>query len=83
MLAPIRTTQTVLAGLACMICTLADCADPPVKTIKPDGTPNRAAWMAQSSFGVMTHYLISPQGNSLAEKTTDLNRIIDAFDLEA
>jgi hypothetical protein len=23
----------MLAGLACMICTLADCADPPVKTV--------------------------------------------------
>ena len=82
MLTLIRTRQTLLAGLACMICTLADCADLPVETIKPDGTPNRAAWMARSSFGVMTHYLVSPQGNSLAEKTADLNRTVDAFDVE-
>jgi len=83
MLAHIHATRTILAGLACTICTLADCADPPVNTVKPDGTPNRAAWMAQASFGVMTHYLVAPKGNSLAEKTADLNRIIDAFDVEA
>ena len=38
--------------------------------------------MAQGSFGVMTHYLISPQGATLAEKTADLNRTVDAFDVE-
>lgn len=83
MLAHIHATRTILAGLACTIGTLADCADPPIKKVKPDGTPNRAAWMAQASFGVMTHYLVSPKGNSLAEKTADLNRIIDAFDVAA
>ena len=31
----------------------------------------------------MTHYLVAPKGNSLAEKIADLNRIIDAFDVEA
>ncbi len=57
-------------------------ATPPVETVKPDGTPNRAAWMAQGSFGVMTHYLVAPQGNTPAEKTADLNRIVDAFDVD-
>ena len=76
-------TRIVLSTVVGLTCTLAVGADPPVKTVKPDGTPNRAAWMAQSRFGVMTHYLISPQGNSLAEKTADLNRIVDAFDVEA
>lgn len=79
----IRTTSIVLAGLACLIGTLAAGAAPPVQTVKPDGTPNRAAWMAQSGFGVMTHYLIAPQGESLADKTADLNRIVDAFDIDA
>lgn len=49
---------------------------------RPDGAPNRALWMAQGKFGVMTHYLITPKGNTDAEKTTDLNRIVDQFDLD-
>ncbi|MHB8972379.1 MAG: hypothetical protein ACYC3X_13965 [Pirellulaceae bacterium] len=57
-------------------------ATPPIKTVKPDGSPNRAAWMAQGGFGVMTHYLISPAGNTLAEKTADLNRTVNAFDVD-
>lgn len=79
----IRVTQALLAGLVFMICTVAYCADPSINTAKPDGTPNRAAWMAQAGFGVMTHYLISPQGNSLEEKTANLNLIVNAFDVEA
>ncbi len=50
--------------------------------VRPDKQPNRAAWMAQGSFGVMTHYLVRPQGNTPAERTADLNRIVDGFDLD-
>jgi hypothetical protein len=57
-------------------------AESPVETVKPDGTPNPAAWMAQGGFGMMTHYLVSPRGDSPAEKTADLNRIVDQFDIE-
>ncbi len=57
-------------------------AAPAIQTVRPDGTPNRAAWMAQGGFGVMTHYLITPQGNTPAEKTADLNRIVDNFDVD-
>jgi hypothetical protein len=53
-----------------------------VKTVKPDGALNRAAWMAQGSFGVMTHYLVAPQGNTPAAKTAELNRIVDSFDVD-
>ncbi len=53
-----------------------------VKSIKPDGSPNRAAWMAQGSFGVMTHYLLAPQGATPEERTADLNRIVNNFDLD-
>ena len=38
--------------------------------------------MAQGGFGVMTHYLVTPQGNTPAEKTADLNRIVDSFDVD-
>jgi len=53
-----------------------------IKTVKPDGTPNKAAWMAQGAYGVMVHYLIYPKGSTPAEKTADLNRIVDNFDLD-
>ncbi len=67
------------SGLLILLIAAAVLAEQPIKTVKPDGAPNRAAWMAQGGFGVMTHYLIAPQGNTLAEQTADLNRIVDAF----
>jgi len=57
-------------------------AEVDVKTVKPDGAPNKAAWMAQGTYGVMVHYLIKPQGNTPEEKTADLNRTVDNFDLD-
>ncbi len=70
-----------LAGLACLLTVDFALAQAPVQTEKPDGAPNRAAWMAQGSFGVMTHYLIKPEGATPQERTADLNRIVDNFDL--
>ena len=58
----------------------ADSATP--SDTRPDGKPNRAAWMARGSYGVMVHYLIKPKGNTPEEKTADLNRIVDRFDVE-
>jgi hypothetical protein len=43
---------------------------------------HRADWMAAGSYGVMVHYLVTPRGESRAEKTADFNRIVDAFDLD-
>lgn len=57
-------------------------AEPEANATRPDGTKNRAAWMAQGSFGVMTHYLVKPKGNTPGEKTADLNRIVDQFDMD-
>lgn len=57
-------------------------AQSPIQTIRPDGTPNRAAWMAQGTFGIMTHYLLTPRGETAEEKTADLNRMVDQFDLQ-
>jgi hypothetical protein len=56
-------------------------AQTPIRTVKPDGSPNRAAWMAQGGYGLMTHYLVTPKGNTPQERTADLNRIVDRFDL--
>ena len=67
-------TALLLAPLAAL-----HAADPHVL---PPGTPNRAAWMAQGTYGVMTHYLPKPKGNTREEKTADLNRMVDQFDLD-
>jgi len=53
-----------------------------IEKIKPNGQPNNAVWMAEGTFGIMTHYLVRPQGNTPAEKTSDLNRIVNGFDLD-
>jgi hypothetical protein len=55
----------------------------PAKEAKPAATsPSRAAWMPRGTFGVMTHYLIEPKGNTPAQRTADLNRTADRFDLD-
>lgn len=41
-----------------------------------------AEWMARGTYGMMVHYLITPPGDNQAEKTDNLNRVVDAFDLE-
>jgi hypothetical protein len=51
-------------------------------TESPPTAPNRAAWMARGTYGVMTHYVLQPKGNTPAEKTADLNRMADQFDLD-
>lgn len=56
-------------------------AKPSIRTTKPDGTPNKAAWMAQGGYGIMVHYLVRPEGTTPDEKTADLNRIVNQFDL--
>ena len=38
--------------------------------------------MAQGTYGMMVHYLIRPQGNTPEEKTANLNRTVDGFDLD-
>jgi hypothetical protein len=47
-----------------------------------DASKGRTAWMARGTYGVMTHYLITPKGNTPEEKTADLNRTVDRFDLD-
>ncbi|MBI2301748.1 MAG: hypothetical protein HYU66_22830 [Armatimonadetes bacterium] len=72
---------TFLGAVA--LAALASAAEPiPPQARRPDGSPNRAVWMVQGSFGVMTHYLIQPQGATPEERTTELNRIVDRFDVE-
>ncbi|MBN2293268.1 MAG: hypothetical protein JXM70_12630 [Pirellulales bacterium] len=69
--------------LSCCFAFAAEAADTfKISDKRPDGTPNRAAWMARGRHGIMVHYLIAPRGKTPAEKTTDLNRIVDKFDVE-
>lgn len=42
---------------------------------------NKAAWMAEGSYGVMVHYLITPKGETPEARTADFNRIINGFDV--
>ncbi len=41
-----------------------------------------AHWLADGSFGIMVHYLISPPGGTESARTDEFNRIVDRFDLE-
>jgi hypothetical protein len=80
------TSEMVLCALAAMPLAMA-AAEPGAGSaaplaVRPDGSPNRAVWMARGSFGVMTHYLIKPKGETPAERTAELNRIVDQFDLD-
>ncbi len=76
----VRTFATALLSIGLSFTVLADVT---VESLRPDGAPNKAAWMAQGSFGVMTHYLLSPEGTTPEEKAADLNRLVDNFDLDA
>jgi hypothetical protein len=80
-----RHTSLCLATLL-IVSALATVAtaqnDSGKNAVRPDGSKNRAAWMAQGRFGVMTHYLITPKGNTPEEKTADLNRIVNQFDVD-
>jgi hypothetical protein len=49
---------------------------------RPDGTKNRAVWMARGSFGVMTHYLFKPEGDTPAQRTANLNKTVARFDVD-
>jgi hypothetical protein len=59
-----------LCSFVSMFVASALAGEPPVKAVRPDGIKNRAAWMAQGSFGVMTHYLIAPKDNTPEEGAT-------------
>ena len=66
------------------ICTYSavTAAQPVWEADRPAAATNRAAWMARGTYGVMTHYVLQPKGNTPAEKTADLNRVANQFDLD-
>jgi len=77
----VLVTATMLGLLTMVSLATAGERIPPQAT-RPDGSPNRAVWMARGTFGVMTHYLIQPKGATPQEKTADLNRTVDNFDVD-
>ena len=77
-----RTRCWFTAGFLVLLVADSAFAGTPIKTVKPDGAPNRAAWMAQGGYGVITHYLVTPKGGTPQDRTADLNRIVDGFDLD-
>jgi hypothetical protein len=79
------TSGMVLCALAAMPLAMTASAAERVTplAVRPDGSPNRAVWMAKGSFGVMTHYLIKPTGETPAARSAELSRVVAAFDLDA
>ncbi len=75
------TAFTRLIALAFLVAGIAPAAPPVISKIKPDGVPNRAAWMAEGRFGMMVHYLPTPPPGSREERQVAADRIVDAFDL--
>ncbi len=43
---------------------------------------NRAQWMADGLYGLMVHYLLQPLGDTEADRTRELERLINGFDLD-
>lgn len=72
----------VLIVFTCCQLAVVAAQGPAADTARPAGSKNRAAWMARGTYGVMTHYLIGAKGNTPAERTADMNRIVDQFDLD-
>ncbi len=77
-----KRLQTSGVGIMLFLLAASASAQVKIETVKPDGTPNKAAWMAEGGYGMMTHYLLKPKGETPAEKTADLNRMVDHFDLD-
>ena len=75
-----RQMKLTLA-LALLAASVALAAPPVISKQLPDGTVNRAAWMAEGRFGMMVHYLPLPPAGSREERQAAADRIVDAFDL--
>ncbi len=72
----------LLLSWTLIVPVVAGAEGPAANAMRPVGSKNRAAWMAQGTYGVMTHYLIEPKGSTPEERTADLNRTVDRFDLD-
>lgn len=64
-----------------VVCSATSRGEEPAKQ-STDKKPNRAEWMAEGTYGVMTHYLIAPPGATSEEKTSAFNKTVEAFDAD-
>jgi len=76
-----HTFLTRLIFLLFCVFSLVPSVRAEAQTKRPDGTVNRAAWMAQGTFGIMVHYLMRGEGNTPEERTASMNKQADQFDL--
>ncbi len=74
MIHPSLSLNGVFTAIILLAALVSGCSDPAPK--------HRAAWMAEGSYGVMVHYLISPPGDTPAAKTENLNKIVAGFDVD-
>lgn len=77
-----RSLRVLPLALALCVGLFSSAHSGEILATRPDGQPNRAAWMARGTHGVMVHYLIAPQGGTPEEKTAEVNRVVDHFDVE-
>ena len=75
------TATARLISLVLLAASVALAAPPVISKQRPDGTVNRAAWMAEGTFGMMVHYLPLPPAGSREERQAWVDRTVDAFDL--
>ena len=73
--------KSILTLIAALLAISFAHAAPVISKTLPDGTPNRAVWMAKGTFGVMVHYLPKPPAGSRDERQAWVDRTVDAFDL--
>ncbi len=50
-------------------------------SIRP--TSYQAEWMYEGSYGLMVHYLITPEGSTPEARTEAFNRVVNGFDIDA
>jgi hypothetical protein len=67
--------RTALIGVAFVTGALSSEA-------QPVSTEHRAAWLAEGSYGIMVHYLISPPGETPEARAAEFDRIVDGFGVD-
>jgi hypothetical protein len=79
----IRNGLGVALFLAAICPTLSHSQEPAKqKEQSMDTKVHRAEWMADGTYGLMTHYLIAPPGTTPEERTAAFNKTVDAFDVD-
>lgn len=72
---PIASRFIRYAALSCLSLVVVLVAD------RAEAQTGRASWMADGTYGVATPYVLQPQGSTQAQKTADMNRLANLFDV--